>query len=138
MKLSGQEYHSGWVAIPFSKGYSQSRDQTQVSPAVRQILRCLSPQERPGHPVSAVLNCCSHVLVTPRTAACQVPLSMGFSMEEYWNGEKKEYCNGLPFSSSGDLPNAGIQGSWVLYMFAGGFFTTLPHGKPPKKPPTFV
>ena len=34
----------------------------------------------------------SHVqlFVTPWTVACQVPLSMGFSREEYWSG--------LPFS----------------------------------------
>ena len=35
------------------------------------------------------------------TVACQAPLSMGFSRQEYWNG--------LPFPSSGDLPNAGIE-----------------------------
>ena len=29
--------------------------------------------------------------------ACQVPLSMGFSRQEYWSG--------LPFPSLGDLPN---------------------------------
>ena len=34
----------------------------------------------------------SHVqlFVTPWTVACQIPLSMGFSREEYWSG--------LPFS----------------------------------------
>ena len=31
-------------------------------------------------------------LVTPWTAACQAPLSMGFSRQEYWSG--------LPFPSS--------------------------------------
>ena len=35
-------------------------------------------------------------LVTPWTLACQAPLSMGFSKEEYWSG--------LPFPSPGDLP----------------------------------
>ena len=33
--------------------------------------------------------------------ACQDPLSMGFSRQEYWNG--------LPFSSPGDPPDPGIQ-----------------------------
>ena len=33
--------------------------------------------------------------------ACQVPLSMGFSRQEYWSG--------LPFPPPGDLPNAGIE-----------------------------
>ena len=35
------------------------------------------------------------------TVACQVPLSMGFSRQEYWNG--------LPFPSPGDLPDPGIE-----------------------------
>jgi len=36
-----------------------------------------------------------------RTVACQTPLSMGFSRQEYWNG--------LTFPSSGDHPNLGIK-----------------------------
>ena len=38
---------------------------------------------------------------TPWTIACQAPLSMGFSRQEYWSG--------LPFSSPEDLPNPGIE-----------------------------
>ena len=38
---------------------------------------------------------------TPWTVACQAPLSMGFSGQEYWSG--------LPFPSPGDLPNPGIE-----------------------------
>ena len=37
----------------------------------------------------------------PRTVACQVPLSMEFSREEYWSG--------LSFPSPGDLLNPGIE-----------------------------
>ena len=40
-------------------------------------------------------------LATPWTVACQVPLSMQFSRQEYWSG--------LPFHSPGDLPNPGIK-----------------------------
>ena len=40
-------------------------------------------------------------LLTPWTAACQVPLSMEFSRQEYWSG--------LPFPSLGDLPDLGIE-----------------------------
>ena len=29
---------------------------------------------------------CDRLFVTPRTAACQAPLSMGFSGQEYWSG----------------------------------------------------
>ena len=40
-------------------------------------------------------------LVTPWTVACQAPLSMGFSRQEYWSG--------LPFLSPGNLPDFGIK-----------------------------
>ena len=40
-------------------------------------------------------------LVTPWTVACQTPLSMEFSRQEYWSG--------LSFPSPGDLPNPGIE-----------------------------
>ena len=39
--------------------------------------------------------------MTPWTVACQAPLSMGFSRQEYWSG--------LPCPSPGDLPNPGIK-----------------------------
>ena len=38
---------------------------------------------------------------TPWTVACQAPLSMGFSRQDYWSG--------LPFPSPGDLPDSGIE-----------------------------
>ena len=38
---------------------------------------------------------------TPWTVACQAPLFMGFSRQEYWIG--------LPFPSPGDLPDPGIE-----------------------------
>ena len=40
-------------------------------------------------------------LATPWTVACQAPLSMGFSRQEYWSG--------LPFPSPGGLPHPGIE-----------------------------
>ena len=39
--------------------------------------------------------------VTPWPAACQAPLSMEFSRQEYWSG--------LPCPPPGDLPNPGIK-----------------------------
>ena len=46
--------------------------------------------------------------VTPRTAAHQAPLSMGFSRQEDWSG--------LPCPPAGGLPDLGIQHeSRVLY-----------------------
>ena len=57
--------------------------------------------------------------MTPRTIACQAPVSMGFPRQEFWHG--------LPFPSPGDLPDPGI----VLAFPAStdGFFTAEPPGK---------
>ena len=50
-----------------------------------------------------VLSCFSHVqlFATLWTVVQQAPLSMGFSMQEYWSG--------LPFPSSGYFSNPGIE-----------------------------
>ena len=66
-------------------------------------------------------SCCAQscpTLATRRTAACQAPLSMGFS--------RQEYCNGLPFPSPGDLPSPGIEPmSLVSPALAGGLDSLL-------------
>ena len=58
----------------------------------------------------------SHVQlsVTPWTVAHQVPLSLGFS--------RQEYSSGLPFPSPGDLLDPGIES--CVSCIAGKFFTT--------------
>ena len=65
--------------------------------------------------------CVSHVqlFATPLTVAHQVPLSKGFSIQEYWNG--------LPFPPPGDLSDPGIE--LASPALAGIFFTTEPLGK---------
>ena len=59
-------------------------------------------------------------LVTQWTVACQAPLSMGFSRQEYWSR--------VPFPSPGALPDPGIKpGSSALQ--ADSLPSELP-GKP--------
>ena len=66
-----------------------------------------------GHP---------HLFATP-WIACQVPLSMEFSRQEYWSG--------LPFPTPGDLPKLGIKSaSPTSPALTGRFFTTEPPEKP--------
>ena len=50
-----------------------------------------------------MLSCFSHVqlFATSWTIACQAPLPMDFSRQEYWSG--------YLFPSPGDLPNPGIK-----------------------------
>ena len=55
--------------------------------------------------------------------AHQAPLSMEFFRQEHWSG--------LPFPTPGDLANPGMKPvSLVSLALAGGFFMTVPPGKP--------
>ena len=69
-----------------------------------------------AHPPKAkVLLSHVQVLAAPWTLACQAPVSMEFSRQEYWSG--------LPFPSPGDLPTQGscpglLHCSQVLYCLS--------------------
>ena len=89
----------------------------------------LSPKQKSSKGVTSVSIFCPclcvymlshvHLFVTAWTEACQVPLHVEFSRQEYWSG--------LPFSTPGDLPNPGIEPASLTYpVLASGFFTTLP------------
>ena len=67
--------------------------------------------------------CClslSHVQLCGLHAAHQVPLSMGFTRQEYWSG--------LPFFSLGDISIPGIKP--ISPALVGRFFITVLPGKP--------
>ena len=57
---------------------------------------------------------------TPLTVACQAPLTMGFSRQEYWSG--------LSYPSAGDLPSPEVKP--VSPALADRFFTAELPGKP--------
>ena len=66
---------------------------------------------------------CAAVFANHWAIALQAPLSMGFSMQEYWSG--------LPFPSSGCLHDPRIKPvSPASPALAGRYFTTAPPGKP--------
>jgi len=69
-----------WVAMPSSRGSSQTHGSNPGLLHCRWILYCLS------HHGSKKWKSLSRVwlFVTPWTAACQAPPSMGFSRQEYW------------------------------------------------------
>ena len=58
--------------------------------------------------------------MTPSTVACQAPLSMKFSRQEYWSG--------LPFPSPGDLPNQGVEP--MSHALQADALPSEPPGKP--------
>ena len=68
--------------------------------------------------ISEVTQSCQ-LFATPWIVAYQAPLSMGFSRQEYWSG--------LPFPSSGDLPDPGIE-PWSPALQADAL-TSEPPGK---------
>ena len=66
---------------------------------------------------------CVQLSATPWTVACQAPLYMEFSRQEYWNG--------WPFLPPEYLPDPGIESMFFATpALAGEFFTTVPPGKP--------
>ena len=66
---------------------------------------------------------CVQLFVTLWAVACQPPLSMGFSRQEYWEW--------VSVSPPGDLPDPRTErASLVSPALAGGIFTTEPPGKP--------
>ena len=64
----------------------------------------------------------SDSFATPWTVACQAPLSMRFSRQEYWSG--------VPFPLPVDLPDPGIKPVSLAPALVGGFSTAEPPGKP--------
>ena len=61
------------------------------------------------------------------TIACQAPLSMGFSRQEYWSG--------LPFAPPGDLPDPGSKPICLASpALADTFFTTNATWEAPDQP----
>ena len=65
---------------------------------------------------------CVRLFSTPWTVAGQLPLSTGFSRQEYWGG--------LPCPPPGHLPGPGIKPASPVPALAGVFVTTEPPGKP--------
>ena len=67
---------------------------------------------------------CTRVFANPWTTACQAPLSMGFSRQEYWSG--------LSSPSSGDLPDPGTEPASinVCLHWQAGSLPLAPPGKP--------
>ena len=60
---------------------------------------------------------------TLRLVACQAPLSIRFSRQEYWRG--------LPCPSAADLPNPGFEpASLKSLALAEEFYALVPPGKP--------
>ena len=73
---------------------------------------------------------CVWLSATLWTVACQVPLSMGFSRQEYWRG--------LLFPSPGDLPASGIETSPTVTSIAQVSCSVVsdslrPHGLEPTR-----
>ena len=79
--------------------------------------------------VCTCVHVCAHtpsriwLSATPWIVVHQIPLSMKFSRQEYWNG--------LPFPTSRDLPDPRMEPtSLASPELAGRFFSTAPPGKP--------
>ena len=76
----------------------------------------------------SLLSCFNHaqLFATLWTVACQTPLSMGFSRQEYWSG--------LPYLPPGDLPNPGIEPMSLMFnlQWEAGSLPIMPPRNPNK------
>ena len=80
-----------------------------------------------------VLSCfsCVWLFATPWTVACQAPLSVGFSWQEYWSGLAFPPPGHLTHLTLGHLTRPrDLTHSSCVSCIAGRFFTTKPPGKP--------
>ena len=59
--------------------------------------------------------------VTLWTVACQAPLSRQFPRQEYWSG--------VPFPTPGDLPNPGIEPTFLVSPALAAVFQLLSRGQ---------
>ena len=79
------------------------------------------PSDCPSSGCGGLVAKSGPTLETPWTVACQAPLSMESSRQEYWSG--------LPFPSPGNLPDPGIKlRSYALQ--ADPFSSEPPGGSP--------
>ena len=90
-----------WVAMSFSRGLRDPGIQP-VSPALAGRFFTIGPPEACTSHHVAVVELLSRVglFATPRTVACQAPLSVEFSRRECWSE--------LPFPPPGDLLTRGL------------------------------
>ena len=107
------QLQDAWVSVPFSRP---------------SLLTGKGPGRHSSFSVHVSMLSHVRLSATPRTIACQAPLSMGFS--------RQEYCSGLPCPPPGNLPNPGIKPyqdtrhPLVSPALAGGVFIIAPPGKP--------
>ena len=113
--------HQYWSGLPFpSPGGLPDPENGPLSSILQAVSLLLSHQ---GSPTSVS----DQLFGTLWTVACQAPLSMGFSRQEYWSG--------LPCSPPRDLLDPGTEpASPVSLALAGSFFTTSTTWEAPYRP----
>ena len=87
-----------WYAVihGVTKSRTQLSDWTELNWNLKNIWKLINLDSGGGLVAKSCLT-----LATPWAIACQAPLFMGFSRQEYWNG--------LSFPSPGDLSDPGIE-----------------------------
>ena len=115
--------------------FGKSETRLVLSSETRHTVPRVAWKSTPGSFLSTFSQKCARVLsrfscvqlcVTLWTTACQAPLSMGFSRQEYWSG--------LPCPPPGDLPDPGIEPASVCLLHWQVFFFFFKSLTPPRKP----
>ena len=89
-------------------------------------VQSIAPHPQPPSPVTATMTSfalsCVQLFVTPWTVAHQNPLSLGFFRQGNWSG--------LPFPTTRDLSDPGIEPVSLTSALQGGSLPLVPPGKP--------
>ena len=93
-RLGAKHHHHIYVLLPPKAPEHPDRSFTAHSHS--QSLKHIENESEKWKSLSLV-----QLFETPWTVACQAPLSMGFSRQEYWSG--------LPIPSPGDLSDPAIE-----------------------------
>ena len=106
MGFPRQEY---WSGLPFpSPGDLPDPEIKPGSPALAGRVFTTEPPGKPYRRTCACMLRRVPLLVNPWTVACQTPLSMGFSRQDYWDA--------LPCPPPGNLPNPVISNLHLLWL----------------------
>ena len=94
-----------------SRGSSQPRDRIPVSCIAGRVFTVGSPGKPSGMLLLLLLSrfSCVRLCVTLWTAAHQVPLSVGFSRQEYWSGLPFPPPNGMLLSHKNKITHLPLQ-----------------------------
>jgi len=126
-EFSREEYWKS-CSISYFRGFSQPRDCNCIS-----CISCIGRQILCHWGTKEALRKLVHACRLSHFSCVQLSVTLWTTSLSIWFSRQKYSC-GLPFPSTGDLPNPGIEpASLVSPALAGRFFTAISIWEAPRK-----